>query len=85
MARSDAHAVFLSLRNTVIDVSGMDLSRLDLPDLKALTGVVWSQETIWPPGMDKQIRDRGAKGTRTPDPLRAKQSRRDRHQRRAAR
>lgn len=39
-----------------LDVSGADLSRLDLSDFQALAGTVWSEETVWPPALAVYVR-----------------------------
>jgi len=39
-----------------LDVSGADLSRLDLSDSRALAGTVWSDETVWPPALAVYVR-----------------------------
>jgi len=38
-----------------VDASGVDLSALDLPDMSVLEGVVWTDETAWPPGVHEQV------------------------------
>lgn len=43
-----------------VDASGADLSRADFRDLDVLEGVIWTAETIWPPGVAGPIRDRSA-------------------------
>ena len=39
----------------VIDASGADLSGLDLADVSVLEGVVWTEETTWPPGIRGEV------------------------------
>jgi hypothetical protein len=41
-----------------VDASGADLSALDLTDISVLVGVVWTEETAWPPGIADQVRAR---------------------------
>jgi len=41
-----------------VDASGADLSALDLTDISVLAGVVWTEETAWPPGIAGQVRVR---------------------------
>jgi hypothetical protein len=41
-----------------VDASGADLSALDLTDISVLAGVVWTEETAWPPGIADQVRAR---------------------------
>jgi len=41
-----------------VDASGADLSALDLTDISVLAGVVWTEETAWPPGIAAQVRAR---------------------------
>ena len=41
-----------------VDASGADLSALDLTDISVLAGVVWTEETAWPPGIAGQVRAR---------------------------
>ena len=41
-----------------VDASGADLSALDLTDTSVLVGVVWTEETAWPPGIADQVRAR---------------------------
>ncbi|MET8997184.1 hypothetical protein [Amycolatopsis sp. NPDC004169] len=38
-----------------IDASGADLSHLKIHDLNAVAGVVWTEDTIWPPGLRSRI------------------------------
>jgi hypothetical protein len=39
-----------------VDASGADLSALDLTDISVLEGVVWTEETAWPPGVWDQVK-----------------------------
>lgn len=39
-----------------IDASGADLSAADVPDLTVLEGVIWTEETTWPPRMEGEVR-----------------------------
>lgn len=41
-----------------VDVSGADLSNLQIRDPDLLTGVIWTHDTIWPAGLDETIRAR---------------------------
>lgn len=41
-----------------VDASGADLSAVDLTDISVLVGVVWTEETAWPPGIADQVRAR---------------------------
>ncbi len=41
-----------------VDASGADLSALDLTDISVLVGVMWTEETAWPPGIGDQVRAR---------------------------
>ena len=56
-ARDRARAVALS----EIDASGADLSRGDFSDLSLLEGVIWTRETVWPPGIAEQVERRSEK------------------------
>lgn len=38
-----------------VDVSGADLSSEDFDDLDVLEDVIWTQETIWPPGVAERL------------------------------
>jgi hypothetical protein len=50
------HSVLVPRFDAVeVDASGVDLSALDLPDMSVLEGVVWTDETIWPPGVREQV------------------------------
>jgi hypothetical protein len=42
----------------VVDASGADMSGLDLTDMRVLEGVVWTEETTWPPGVREEVRRR---------------------------
>ena len=54
-ARHNALALALALDERQVDVSGADLSRMDInPDL--LNGAIWTHETSWPPGVATQVR-----------------------------
>lgn len=44
------------LNQMEIDASGADLSLLGLSDMDVLEGVVWTDETVWPPGVYDQVR-----------------------------
>ncbi len=44
-----------------VDASGTDLSHGAFPDLSVLEGVVWTDDTIWPPGMAPQVLARSMK------------------------
>jgi hypothetical protein len=39
-----------------VDASGADLSALDLTDMSVLEGVVWTEDTAWPPGVRERVR-----------------------------
>lgn len=39
-----------------VDASGADLSALDLTDISVLVGVVWTEETAWPPDIADHVR-----------------------------
>jgi hypothetical protein len=41
-----------------VDASGADLSTLHIRDMSALEGVLWTQETTWPPSVREEIRMR---------------------------
>jgi hypothetical protein len=41
-----------------VDASGADLSMAHLQDLDVLAGVIWTHETIWPPGVENGVRER---------------------------
>jgi hypothetical protein len=58
LARVGISAVARDLDKIQIDVSGVDLHQLDLPDLDVLTGVVWTEDTTWPPEVADQVRAR---------------------------
>jgi hypothetical protein len=45
------------LQTIHVDVSGADLSHVDLSDLGVLAGVIWMKDTIWPDGMAESISD----------------------------
>jgi hypothetical protein len=38
-----------------IDAAGADLSRANFSDLSLIEGVIWTRETIWPPGVAEQV------------------------------
>jgi hypothetical protein len=40
-----------------VDVSGTDLSRLDLAEPEVLAGTVWSDKTVWPPTLAAYVRE----------------------------
>jgi hypothetical protein len=40
-----------------VDASGADLSGVEIDDLDVLNGVIWTGQTIWPPGVREQVRD----------------------------
>ncbi len=48
--------VVVLLHRVAVDVSGTDLSGLALTDISVLEDVVWTEETIWPPGVRDQVR-----------------------------
>ena len=41
-----------------VDASAADLSTLDIKEMRALEGVVWTEETTWPPGVREQVQSR---------------------------
>ena len=41
-----------------VDASGADLSALDITNIWVLEGVVWTEETTWPPGVREQVQSR---------------------------
>jgi hypothetical protein len=41
-----------------VDVSGADLSGVDIPDLGIVAGVVWTMRTDWPPCVARVVRSR---------------------------
>lgn len=41
-----------------VDVSGLDLYHLDLQEVEALAGVLWTLETVWPASIAEQVRAR---------------------------
>lgn len=54
-ARDLAAAVFRRLDAFEVDVASADLSRFEIADLTILTGVIWTNSTIWPPGMVRRV------------------------------
>lgn len=38
-----------------IEASGVDLSKMQIKDLKILKGVIWTDETMWPPDIEDQV------------------------------
>jgi hypothetical protein len=44
-----------------VDASGADLSRVKIRDLVILDRVVWTQQTIWPPGIADHVREESDK------------------------
>lgn len=40
-----------------VDASGADLSDLEIGDIDALDGVVWTRQTSWPPGIARQVEE----------------------------
>ena len=58
-ARHEALALARALDERQVDVSGVDLSRMDIkPDL--LNGAIWTPRTSWPPGVASQVRAHSA-------------------------
>ncbi|RCG25407.1 hypothetical protein DQ384_31585 [Sphaerisporangium album] len=41
-----------------VDASGLDLRHLDLQEVDALAGVLWTTDTVWPPGIAGRVRAR---------------------------
>ncbi|MEO3814403.1 hypothetical protein ABGB17_35860 [Sphaerisporangium sp. B11E5] len=41
-----------------VDASGLDLHHLDLQEVEVLAGVLWTVDTVWPPGIAEQVRAR---------------------------
>ena len=41
-----------------MDACGADLTRSDVTDLSLLTNIIWSDDTLWPPGAEPRIRAR---------------------------
>ena len=58
----DAHPshldLALNLGTQQVDASGADLSGIAVVDMNALAGVIWTPETIWPPGVMLEVRSR---------------------------
>jgi hypothetical protein len=54
-ARELAHGLYAALGAVPVDVSAVDLSQVEVTDLEALAGVVWTRETIWPLGMAERV------------------------------
>jgi hypothetical protein len=54
-AVSLARDAALGLRAEQVDASGADLSDVEVGDIEALDGVVWTRQTIWPPGIARQV------------------------------
>jgi len=50
-ARELAFAVMHRLNALEVDVSSADLSQASISDPAVLTGVIWTEETIWPPDL----------------------------------
>lgn len=55
LSRASLHARTLSSAGGEIDASGADLSHLEIHDLDAVAGVVWTADTVWPPGLRNRI------------------------------
>lgn len=66
-ARGSAHALarvqrLVSAVDAIpVDASAADLSDAEIDDVEALAGVVWTVNTIWPPGMEVQVRSHSEK------------------------
>ncbi|GAA1264249.1 hypothetical protein GCM10009677_15090 [Sphaerisporangium rubeum] len=41
-----------------VDASGLDLHHLDLHEVEVVAGVLWTADTVWPPGITDQVRER---------------------------
>ncbi|MFC6087497.1 hypothetical protein [Sphaerisporangium aureirubrum] len=52
-----------SLETIEVDASGLDLRHLDLHEVEALTGVLWTLDTAWPPAIATQVRARSTEIT----------------------
>lgn len=51
------NALFSSIRDTQqMDAAGADLSDLEIRRVDALNGIIWNDQTTWPPGIVYQIR-----------------------------
>jgi hypothetical protein len=55
LARTQNLEVHSLLATVPLNVSGLDLSNLDLSDLEAVTGVIWTADTTWPPDAVTQV------------------------------
>ncbi len=55
-----ARDLALDLANRIctqqIDASGADLSEVRIEQLDALSGTIWTDQTIWPPDIEDQVR-----------------------------
>jgi len=55
-----AHALAQELARSIdahqVDASGADLSEVRIEQLDALSGTIWTDQTIWPPDIEDQVR-----------------------------
>jgi hypothetical protein len=54
-ALSCAEELAVRLHAGEVDASGADLAALDLTDMSVLEGIMWTEETTWPPGVHEQV------------------------------
>jgi hypothetical protein len=55
-ARDLARALWKAVAAYQVDASGADLSAIEIRDLHDLDGVIWTDQTTWPPGIASEVR-----------------------------
>lgn len=46
------------LQTIEVDASGLDLHHLHVEEVEMVAGVLWTADTVWPPGITGQVRER---------------------------
>ena len=56
LAVAGAQHLARSIDAQQVDASGADLSEVRIEQLDDLSGTIWTDQTIWPPGTEDQVR-----------------------------